>query len=394
MRSRARAAVTAIFVAHGALFGTWVARIPAIQDDLGLGEAELGVALFGATLGGFVGLPFSGWTVARRGSRATAAQGLPVLALLLPLLAVAPNLPLLVLALFAFGVAAGAVDVAMNAHGLAVERRYGRPILSSFHAGWSFGGLAGAAVGGLAAAADVDPLAHFASAALVLGAAGLLASRWLLPAEADRPAAPARLRRPPRRLAALGVLAFCGLFAEGAAADWSAVYLAGPLAAGSAVAALGFAAFSTSMATFRLVGDRLTTRWGPVALTRRGGLLACGGLALALVIGNPAAALLGFACMGAGLAAIVPVVFRAAGSLPGMPAGAGIAALTIVGYSAFLVGPPVIGFTAELVGLPRALGIVVLLLGGLSLLARSTQPPRENAFDDAARAAPAPLPLR
>jgi hypothetical protein len=218
----------------------------------------------------------------------------------------------------------------------------------------------------------VDPLAHFAGAALVLGALGLVIPRWLLPAEADRPDAPAPpLRRPPRRLAALGVVAFCGLFAEGAAADWSAVYLAGPLAAGAGLAALGFAAFSVSMACLRLVGDRFATRWGPVSLTRRGGLLAAGGLGLALVVGHPAVALAGFACMGAGLAAVVPVVFRAAASLPGIPAATGIAALTTVGYSAFLAGPPVIGFTAELVGLPVALGIVVVLLGVLVLLAGS-----------------------
>jgi MFS transporter len=394
MASKARVAVTLVFFAHGALFGTWVARIPAIQNDRGLGEGELGIALFGATLGGLAGLVVAGWVVPRKGSRATVARGEPLFALLLPLLALAPNLALLVAALFAFGLMAGAVDVAMNAHGLAVERRRGRPILSSFHAGWSFGGLGGAVAGALAAKADVDPLVHFASAALVLGSAAILASRWLLPTEADRSEAPARLGRPPRRLAALGVLAFCGLFAEGAAADWSAVYLAGSLAAGAGVAALGFAAFSVSMASVRLVGDRLTTRWGPVALTRRGGLLAGGGLALALLVGQPAVALVGFACMGAGLAAIVPIAFRAAGSLPGVPAGVGIAALTTIGYGAFLVGPPLIGLTAELIGLPRALGIVVLLLGGLVLLARSTQPSRENAFDDAARAAPAPLPLR
>jgi hypothetical protein len=379
-----------VFFAHGALFGTWVARIPAVQTELHLGEGELGLALFGATFGGLIGLPAAGWIVSREGSRLTVTQGLPIFALLLPLLALAPNLLLLALALFAFGLAAGAVDVAMNAHGLEVERRRARPILSSFHAGWSFGGLAGAAAGALVAAADVDPLPHFIGAALLLGGSGLVASRWLLPAEADRPEHPVALARPPRRLALLGVLAFCGLFAEGAAADWSAVYLAGPLESGAGLAALGFAAFSVAMACFRLTGDRLTTKWGPVALIRRGGLLAGGGLAVALLLGHPAAALAGFACMGAGLAAVVPVVFRAAGSLPGVPPGVGIAALTTVGYSAFLVGPPTIGFAAEATSLPLALGLVVILLGGLALFAGAAQ----NAPDDAARPAPAPLPLR
>jgi MFS family permease len=384
--SRARFAVTSLFLAHGFLFGTWVARIPAVQEELELGEGELGAALLCLTLGAVLAMPVAGWIVAREGSRATARQAVVVFAALLPGLALAPSLVLLALALLLFGAAAGALDIAMNAHGLEVERRYTRPILSSFHAGWSFGGLVGAGVGALAAWGGVGLLPHFTAVAVVVGVSGLLASAALLPAGADRPESPPRLARPPRQLLALAALAFCGLFAEGAAADWSAVYLAGPLDSGAGLAALGFAAFSVAMAGFRLLGDRLTTRWGPVALMRRGGLLAGAGLAAALVIGHPAAALVGFACMGAGLAAVVPVAFRAAGSLAGVPAGAGIAALTTVGYTAFLVGPPVIGFVAEVAGLPLALGIVVVLLGVLAALASEAEPAR-------ALGAPVPEPL-
>jgi MFS family permease len=384
--SRARFAVTSLFLAHGFVFGTWVARIPAVQGELDLGEGELGAALLCLTLGAVLAMPVAGWIVAREGSRATARQAVVLFAGLLPGLALAPSLVLLALALLLFGAAAGALDIAMNAHGIEVERRYARPILSSFHAGWSFGGLVGAGVGALAAWAGVGLLPHFTAVAVVIGASGLLASAALLPAGADRPESPPRFARPPRQLLALAALAFCGLFAEGAAADWSAVYLAGPLDAGAGVAALGFAAFSVAMAGFRLLGDGLTTRWGPVALMRRGGLLAGAGLAAALLIGDPAAALIGFACMGAGLAAVVPVAFRAAGSLAGVPAGAGIAALTTVGYTAFLVGPPVIGFVAEVAGLPLALGIVVVLLGVLTALAAEAQPAR-------ALGAPVPEPL-
>jgi MFS family permease len=372
----ARLAVTALFLAHGVLFGTWVARIPAVQEDLGLGEGELGVALLFLTLGAMLAMPVAGWIVAREGSRATARQAVVVFAALLPGVALAPSLALLALALLLFGAAAGALDIAMNAHGFEVERRYARPILSSFHAGWSFGGLVGAATGALVAWAGVGPVPHFAAVAAVVAFVGLLASAALLPSGADRPESPPRLARPPRRLLVLAVLALCGLFAEGAAADWSAVYIAGPLDAGAGLAALGFAAFSVTMAGFRLLGDTLTTRWGPVALMRRGALLAGGALAAALLIGHPAAALIGFACMGAGLAAVVPVAFRAAGSLPGVPAGAGIAALTTVGYTAFVVGPPVIGFVAEVAGLPLALGIVAVLLGVLAALAPEAQPAR------------------
>jgi MFS family permease len=371
---RARFAVTALFVAHGALIGTWVARIPAIKDDLDLSEGGLGLVLLCATLGGFVFMPLAGWVVAHEGSRATARQSMVAMALLLPALAWAPNPPLLAVALFAFGAALGATDVAMNAHGLVVEGRYGRPILSSFHAGWSFGGLVGAGVGAIVAWVNVDPLPHFGAAAVVFGAIGLVGSAGLLPSTADRPEAPPRFGRPPRRLAVLAALAFCGLLAEGAVADWGAVYLAESLQAGAAVAALGFAAFSVAMAAFRLLGDPLTSRWGPVAVTRRGGALAGGALAVALLAGHPAVTLVAFACMGAGIAALVPIFFRAGGSLPGVPASVGIAALTTAGYTAFLVGPPAIGFAAEAVGLPLALGLVVVLLALLVAFADRVQP--------------------
>jgi hypothetical protein len=381
--SRARFAVTALFVAHGALIGTWVARIPAIKDDLGLGEGELGLALLFATLGALVGMPLTGWLVAHEGSRGVAGPALVVFALFLPSLALASSLLLLSLALALFGFAMGALDVAMNAHGLTVEGRYGRPILSSFHAGWSFGGLVGAGAAALAAGAGIDPLPHFVVVAVTVGVVGLAAAAALLPASADRPDVAPTLGRPPRRLAALAVLAFCGLFAEGTAADWSGVYLAESLHTSTGVAALGFASFSVAMVVFRLLGDGLTARWGPVAVVRRGGVLGGGAFAVALAVGHPAVALVAFACVGAGVAALVPVFFRAAGSLPGVPASVGIAALTTVGYSAFLVAPPVVGFSAELVGLPLALGLVPALLGVLVVLAPRTEPVARPAVQPA-----------
>ena len=273
-RSRAaRLAVTFAFVAHGAIFGTWVARIPAVKGDLGLGEAQLGLALFAAALGTLLALPVAGITVARIGSRPGTAWGVPVFALILPFLALAPNLPALAVTLFLFGAAAAMLDVAMNAHSLAVEGTYGRPILSSFHAGWSFGGLLGAAAGALAAAAGVEPFWHFLAVAVVVGVPGAFLERLLLPAEVDRPEVPPSFVRPPRRLLALAVLGFCGLFAEGAAADWGAVYLNESVGSGAGVAALAFACFSVAMAVTRLAGDAATVRLGPVTVTRAGGVI-------------------------------------------------------------------------------------------------------------------------
>jgi MFS family permease len=359
---QARAAVTVVFVVHGAVFGTWAARIPAVRADLGLTDGQLGLALLALALGTFVGLPLAAWTVERGGSRATAARGIVVFAALLPLAPLAPSLALLAAVLFCFGAASAAADVAMNAHGLAVEGRYPRPIFASLHAGWSFGGLAGAAVAGLVARAGIGAEPHFAVAAAVLAGAGLVASARLLPAEADRSERPVGLRRPPLRLLPLAVLAFCVLFGEAAAHDWSAVYVAGPLGGGEGVGAFAFAAFATTMTLFRLVGDRVTALLGPARSIRLGGIVAAGGLSLALLGDRPALAVAGFALVGVGLAGSVPILFRAAGSLPGLPPGHGIASLTTVGYAAFVVGPPVVGFVADAVGLATALWIVVGLL--------------------------------
>ncbi|MGE5689134.1 MAG: MFS transporter [Pseudomonadota bacterium] len=372
--SSARLAVTFTFFAHGAIFGTWVSRIPAVKGELGLSDGELGVALFAASLGTLLALPVAGITVARAGSRAGTAAGLPVFAALLPLLALAPSFAALAAVLFAFGAVSAMLDVSMNAHSVAVEREHGSPILSSFHAGWSFGGLAGAAVGALAASAGIGPEPQFLVVGAVLAAAGLALRRLLLPAEVDRPTAPPAFVRPPRRLAALAALAFCGLFAEGAAADWSAVYVNDSVGAGAGVAALAYAAFSVAMAVTRLAGDRLTVRLGPVTLTRAGGLVAAAGAAVALGLASVPASLVGFACMGVGLATVVPISFRAAASVPGIPAGVGIAGLTTVGYAGFLVGPPLIGFIAQATSLRAALLVVLGLLVALAALARATRP--------------------
>jgi len=369
---RARTAVAFVFFAGGAIVGSWVARIPAVKSDLGLSDGSLGCALFGVAAGAVVAMPIAGRLSARRGSRRTTEVGLFACcgALLLPSLAT--SVMTLVPALLVLGASIGTLDVAMNAHGLAVERAYGRPILSSFHAAFSLGGLVGAGAAGLAATAGLDPRQHFAIAGLALTVPGVVFARVLLPPSADVAESGHSLGRPPQQLFVLSLLAFCTLFAEGAVADWSAVYLDGPLAMGAGAAALGFAVFSLAMVSGRLAGDRVTSKVEPVALTRGGGLLAAGSLALALIIGHPVAALIAFFGVGAGLATTVPIVFRAAGSHPGVAAGTGIAAVSTVGYIGFLAGPPAIGSTAELVGLPAALGLVVLATAMMVLLAGST----------------------
>jgi MFS family permease len=371
---QARAAVTAIFLLNGLIFGAWAARIPAVRDRVGLSDGELGVVLACAAVGSILAMPIAGGRAARIGSRRATRAAFALVCLATGLIALAPSLPVLCLLAFFYGASMGSLDVTMNAHGVAVERRYGRSILASFHAAFSIGGLAGGAIGAVCAGIGLDVRVQLALVAVVSAAVGLTWSRRFLGGDADAigRAEPVFVR-PPRRLLALGVLAFACLLIEGASADWSAVYLRDELGTTAAMAAIGFTAFSVTMTLGRVFGDRLVDHFGPEAVVRAGGGIAAVGFGLALLAASPAAAIAGFACLGAGMSGVVPIVFRAAGHVPGMSAGVGLAAVSSTGYLGFLVGPPTIGGLAELLGLPAALGVLVVLAMAVALLAPTTR---------------------
>jgi MFS family permease len=366
----ARLAVTVVFFASGASYGSWVARVPALREGLDATKSELGLALFGVAAGAIVMLPVAGWLSARLGSRRVTQGGLLGVAISLPLIGLAPSLLTLTLAFALFGAAGAALDLAMNAHGVAVEGRYERPILSAFHAAFSLGGLAGAGAGGIAAALEITPTAQFLGASVAILGIGVWSRAHLLPGHVDVVPGPV-YGRPSAELVALAAIAFAGLLAEGATGDWSGVYLNETLGTGEGAATIAFIGFSVTMTLGRIVGDRLTARLGAVQLTRAAGLLGGIGIAATLLSGSPAVAVVGFACLGAGLSTVIPTVFRAAGTT-GTSASAGIAAVSTVGYMGFLVGPPTIGFLADATSLPLALSLLVVLCGGIALLAGAT----------------------
>jgi HAD superfamily hydrolase (TIGR01509 family) len=374
-----RIALTFVFLADGVMIGSWASRIPAVKDRVDLTSSQLGLALFAISLGALASMPLAGWLDERVGSGCIAVVALLVGGAALWLGSLAGGLAGLAAALAVFGAGFGAVNVSANAQGLALERAYGRSILSSLHAAFSAGGLLGAALGGLAAAGGVDPRVHFAMVFVAVAVVALAAADRLLPRSAAGGAALV-LVRPPRVLLLLGVAAFFTLLAEGAAADWSAVYLDGSLGARAGAAALGYTAFSLAMVASRLSGDRLNEGLGPAVLARGGGLLAAAGLAAALVVGTTPAALVGFAAMGAGLGVVVPVIFRTAGSTPGIRPGTGIAAVSTIGFLGFLAGPPTIGITAEAIGLRAALGLVVAASVFAAIVSWRAISPRRRPF--------------
>ena len=292
----ARSATFGVFFVNGAAIGVWVAQIPFVQHRFDLSKSTLGLILLTMSIGVIVALPVMGQAIVRLGSARAVRLAGTVCCLLVPLPLLAPEPYLLPLALIAFGAAAGSMDVSMNAHGSAIEGRLGRPIMSSLHAGWSFGGFAGAAGVAAATAAGADPrVQNTVAAGLLL--AGLLACLTALgPGSAT--AAGERFRLPSRAVVLMAVLCFLTMVTEGAMADWGGVYLRGDLGASAGVAAAAFAAFAAGMTVARLTGDWINQQIGPTRLLRGGSALAAIALGTMLVVASPVAALAGLVLVG------------------------------------------------------------------------------------------------
>ncbi len=355
----ARFAVAVIFTVMGCVVGSWAPHIALIAERLTLGPGVLGAVLLAAAVGALVGMPVTGKLISRFGSAPVTRMAAAVMCLSLPLPVLAPNVELLSASLFIFGMSIGITDVAMNAHAVAVEARLARPIMSSLHGMFSVGGLLGAGVTSMALAV-MSASSHALLAGGLLVATVAIGGRRLLPAAVDAGATGATFVLPRRVHLALGILACLALLTEGAVLDWSAVYLHDRLGAGASQAGWGFAAFSAAMAIGRFVGDKLRRRFGAAKLVRVNGIVTAFGLLLALLVTSPTLAVIGFALAGLGLANVVPVLFGAAGRLPGQAPGASIAAVATLGYLGFIVGPPLIGLVTEIATLQISLGLLVL----------------------------------
>jgi MFS family permease len=358
-----------VFIATGGIFASWGARVPAVQEELGLSAGELAIAILGIEGGAVLGLPLGGALTTRIGSRRTLRIGFAGYGAGMAAVGVAPSLPALTATLVLTTAATSLNDVAMNVQGVELERRAGRPVLSGLHAGHSIGVLAGALIGTAAAAAGLDVAAHFAAVAV----AGLLAGMAATFALADEPRQDAArlLARPSGPLTGLAAIAFCGFLIEGVALQWSAVHLRTE-GAGHSVAAAGFAAFALALAVTRLAGNRLLDRFGRARLVRTSGLLAAAACAIAMVAPAPAAALAAWALLGAGVAVVAPAVLGAAPAGGELPAPVAIAAVTTVGYLGSFSGPPAIGALAELTGVSAALVLPLLAALAIAALARAS----------------------
>jgi predicted MFS family arabinose efflux permease len=369
---RLQAAVAAVFALDGAVFGSWAARVPDVAAAVGVGHSGLGVALLCLSIGALAAMQVTGALCARLGAGVVTTLGALLLCVAVVLPGLATSMPALCAALLVFGGATGMVNVAANAVGVTVERRLGRPLLSGLHAGFSFGGLAGALLGGLLAT-----VAGVAAHLVLVGAVGLLVTAWaaraLVGADGPRsaaadPAAEAGRSRPTAVLVVLGAVAGCTAFGEGALSDWGALHLRDELGATTALAAAGYAGFSLAMACGRLAGGRLVAAMGERRLLAGGTVLAAAGGIAAVTASSVPTALAGFVLVGLGLANVFPLAISRTGVLGG---ARGIALATTVGYTGLLGGPPLIGLVAEHAGLPAALATVPLLALVATVLALS-----------------------
>ena len=366
-RQAARAAVATGFMLSGAGFASWVVRIPDAQRRLDLSEGTLGLTLFGMSAGGFLAMPLSAALIARFGSREVALAATLCLAAAVTGPAHAPTPLLLALILLVLGAASSVMAVALNTQAAEVERRMGRPIMAGLHALFSLGGLIGAGAGGLVADAGIGAGSHLGVAGLAIAVVAVAIRPFLLAPELEPAPAQPRRARAARPLLLLGLIAFCVLFSEGAVADWSTIYLRDSAGAGPAQAAAGYAAFSLTMAAGRFVGDALTVQLGPARLVRIGGGIAATGIALAVTQSDPWVAVAGFGLVGAGLSSVFPTLVAAAGRTREAPASSAIAAVSSIGYTGFLAGPPLIGMIGEALSL-RA-GVAAIGLAGLLIAA-------------------------
>lgn len=365
-------ATVVYFLLHGFIVSTWISRIPAVKTNLNLSNGILGLTLLGSAFGAVSSIPIAGILIGRYGSKKVTIGSTAGFCITLILPGLAFNAITLFIALFLFGVAAAAMDVSMNAQGVEVEKRFGFPTMSRFHAMFSIGGMAGAGLGGLIASRHVQPFPHFGISAAVYLLITFSAASLLLETH-DGPKREEHrlpLNKIPPVLFALSAIGFCILLSEGAIADWTAVYLRQTLQAGPGMAAAGYAVFSAAMAVFRLLGDLITARLGPLRTVRIGSLVAAAGLFWALAVHSPAWSLPGFAAAGAGLSVIIPLVFGAGGRVASVSPGAGIATVTGIGYIGFIVGPPTIGFASQLFTLRYALVFVIACCLVSALLSR------------------------
>ncbi|MFB9865028.1 MFS transporter [Rufibacter immobilis] len=367
-RTTHRIAVGALFFLQGLCFSSWGSRIPSIQQQLHLSEAQLGAVLFSLPVGLMLSLPFTGWLTSKIGSRKVVTIALFLYSTTLVLIGLCQTTAQLVGTLFLFGFASNMANISVNTQAVGVENLYKKSIMASFHGLWSLAGFAGAAVGTLMIGLEVQPLQHFLFMAAVVMAGVALAYQFAVPKDAPAPANQPIFVKPDKALMGLGLIAFCSLICEGAMFDWSGVYFQKVVQAEKAWIAAGYTAFMSTMAFTRFIADWLTTKLGLKRVLQFSGLVTAVGLTIAVLFPHMVTAILGFLLVGAGVSAVVPLVYGVAGKTKTMAPSMALAAVSTIGFAGFLVGPPLIGLLAGISSLRLSFAVIALMGISVALL--------------------------
>jgi MFS family permease len=371
-KRRLRIAVGSFFFLAGLCFASWASRIPDIQSTLHLNNASLGAVLLGLPVGLLLSLPFAGLMVAKFGSKGVVICAAVLYSICLPVLGAVAYTWQLVMVLFIFGIAGNILNISVNTQAVGTEQIYGRSIMASYHGIWSLAGFTGAAIGTLLISLKLLPYQHFL---IIGGIASLIVFifyRFLLRNDISEKEEQPIFALPDKSLISLGFIALCSMICEGAMFDWSGVYFKKVIHPPKELVAAGYTAFMCTMATGRFVADWFATKNGLKKIMQISGLLTFLGLVIAVVFPYFVTAIIGFLLVGAGVSAVIPFVYGIAGKSKILSPGVALAAVSTIGYFGFLLGPPCIGFIAQISSLRVALGLVAVLGIGITVISSRT----------------------
>ena len=364
-----RISISAFFFLSGLIFSSWASRIPDIKNNLGLSDAGLGLILFALPAGQLISLPVSAWMSSKYGSRFLLLIASLLCPLTLIFVPIASGSIQLVLALIVFGVFGNMLNIAMNTQAVGLETMYGRSIMASFHGLWSVAGFTGAVLGSFCVSSEISPLLHFS---IIFGLTGMIVLLYFKTTLDDVPSQKNEKRiiaKPDSKLIILGLIAFCCMVCEGAMADWSGVYFQNVVESPAKFITIGYIAFTATMAIGRFTGDWLVTKFSIKRILQMSGITITTGLLTAVIFPNIVSATIGFLLVGFGVSSVVPIVYGCAGRTTTMLASSALATVSTIGFLGFLVGPPLIGFIAQVAGLQFSFTIIAVLGLGITLLA-------------------------